>query len=136
MVNLKLRQSVVWCNVALLLALVAGVRSAQSQSPSPGKPLIFDTYTPGSCSPNGQPHGGCVPGELVRIRVVTIATGLVHPWHIAFLPDGHTMLVTELPGRLRIIRDGQLDPKPIAGWPAASLQALTLNSVLVHPQFE
>lgn len=45
------------------------------------------------------------------------------------------MLVTELPGRLRIVRDGKLDPQPVAGWPVASLQARTLNSVLVHPQF-
>jgi glucose/arabinose dehydrogenase len=64
-----------------------------------------------------------------------VATGLVRPWHIAFLPDGHGMLVTELPGRLRIVRDGVLDPQPIAGWPGASLQARTLHSVIVHPQF-
>ena len=33
-----------------------------------------------------------------RIRVVTVATGLVHPWSIAFLPDGRTMLVAERTG--------------------------------------
>ena len=66
--------------------------------------------------------------------MTTVATGLVRPWHIAFLPDGN-MLVTELPGRLRIIRNGKLDPQPIAGWPVPSLEARSLNSVLVHPQF-
>src|SRR5207249_3262919 len=35
-----------------------------------------------------------------RIRVVTVATGLVHPWSIAFLPDGRTMLVAERAGRV------------------------------------
>ena len=45
------------------------------------------------------------------------------------------MLVTELPGRLRIIRNGKLDPQPISGWPVPSLEARSLNSVLVHPQF-
>jgi glucose/arabinose dehydrogenase len=45
------------------------------------------------------------------------------------------MLVTELPGRLRIIRRGKLDPQPVAGWPVPSLEARSLNSVLVHPQF-
>ena len=54
---------------------------------------------------------------------------------IAFLPDGHGMLVTETPGRLRMFRDGVLDPQPVSGWPVASLQAQTLNSVLVHPRF-
>jgi len=114
----------------VLLILLAGLGRAQTTAP-----MTFDTYTPGPCSPNGQPHGGCAPGKLVRIRVVTVAEGLLHPWHIAFLPDGHSMLVTELPGRLRLIRDGVLDPAPVSGWPPAPLQARTLNSVLVHAQF-
>ena len=42
--------------------------------------------------------------------------GLSHPWAIAFLPDGG-MLVTERPGRLRIVRDGVLDPQAISGVP-------------------
>jgi glucose/arabinose dehydrogenase len=71
----------------------------------------------------------------VQIRVVTVVTGLARPWHMTFLPDGRTMLVTELPGRLRIIRDGRLDPQPVAGWPIASLQAQSLNSAVLHPQF-
>ena len=44
------------------------------------------------------------------ISVETIAQGLVHPWALAFLPDGR-MLVTERPGRIRIVtRDGKLSP--------------------------
>jgi glucose/arabinose dehydrogenase len=50
------------------------------------------------------------------IAVTTVAGGLVHPWAIAFLPDGR-MLVSERPGRLRIVtRDGALSP-PVAGVP-------------------
>jgi len=112
--------------LAILLLAVGAPSFAQQ---------VFDTYTPGPCSPNGQPHGGCPPGTRHRIRVVTLATGLDRPWHIAFLPDGHGMLVTETPGRLRMFHDGVLDPKPVSGWPVASLKAETLNSVLVHPQF-
>jgi len=111
-----------------LLVVLAAPSVAQQQ-------MVFDTYTPGPCSPNGQPHGGCPPGTLHRIRVVPLATGLDRPWHIAFLPDGHGMLVTESPGRLRMFRDGVLDPTPVSGWPVESLHAQTLNSVLVHPQF-
>jgi glucose/arabinose dehydrogenase len=49
--------------------------------------------------------------------VETVARGLVHPWSLAFLPDG-AMLVTERPGRVRIIgRDGALS-KPLTGVPA------------------
>ena len=50
------------------------------------------------------------------ITVETVAGGLVHPWALAFLPDGR-MLVTERPGRMRIVTpDGALSP-PLAGVP-------------------
>src|SRR5947208_5561701 len=69
-----------------------------------------------------------------RIRVVPLASGLVHPWSIAFLPGGQTMLVTEQIGRLRIIRDGVLDPQPV--WTAPSSPGSdNLHFVAVHPQF-
>lgn len=52
-------------------------------------------------------------GEL---EVRTIARGLVNPWALAFLPDG-TMLVTERPGRMRIVSvEGQVSP-PLKGVP-------------------
>ena len=71
-----------------------------------------------------------------RIRVVTIAAGLIHPWSIAFLPDGKTLLVSERAGRLRIIRDGVLDPQPIWEAPAPPKPGNDLlHSVAVHPQF-
>ena len=45
-----------------------------------------------------------------QLEVQTVASGLVHPWSLAFLPDGR-MLVTERPGRMRIVtREGQLSP--------------------------
>ena len=51
-----------------------------------------------------------------QLEVQTIASGLVHPWALAFLPDGR-MLVTERPGRMRLVSaEGQLSP-PLKGVP-------------------
>jgi glucose/arabinose dehydrogenase len=118
---------------ALLCA--AALAHAQTDPADANGPWIFDTHTPGACSPTGAPHGGCDPGELIRIRVTTVVTGLVRPWHLTFLPGSSDMLVTELPGALRIIRNGVLDPTPIAGWPDPSIATRSLNSIVLHPRF-
>ncbi len=56
----------------------------------------------------------------VPLRAVTVTSGLEHPWSLAFLPEGR-MLVTERPGRLRLLgADGKTVSAPIAGVPAVS----------------
>ncbi|TVR10101.1 MAG: PQQ-dependent sugar dehydrogenase [Salinarimonadaceae bacterium] len=70
------------------------------------------------------------------VRVETVASGLVHPWGLAFLPD-RAMLVTERPGRVRIATpDGALS-QPLSGTPdvAASGQGGMLD-VALDPDFE
>jgi glucose/arabinose dehydrogenase len=71
--------------------------------------------------------------EEHTFNATTIVQGLEHPWSVAFLPDGR-MLVTERPGRLRVIVQGKLDPRPIAGLPqvAAGGQG-GLFDVVLHP---
>lgn len=72
---------------------------------------------------------------LVRPIRVTATKGLNQPWSMAFLPDG-AILVTERPGRLRIVRNGMLDPAPVAGLPAIAAQGLAgLMDLALHPQF-
>lgn len=57
--------------------------------------------------------------DMQGLRPVTVAKGLEHPWALAFLPDGR-MLVTERPGRMRIVAaDGSLS-EPLAGLPAVA----------------
>ena len=81
-----------------------------------------------------------------KIRVVTVASGLFHPWGIAFA-DANTILVTERSGALLIIRNGVLAPQPV--WtspapaapppgstpPAAGQGNDRLHFVAVHPDF-
>ena len=57
-----------------------------------------------------------------QIRLV-VTKGLNQPWSMAFLPDGG-ILVTERPGRLRIVRNGVLDPTPVAACPPCRRPAL------------
>src|SRR6188768_2551598 len=127
------------CLSLVLMLLASGLSSisresfAQTTTTAPD-PLVFDTWVPGPCSPNGQPQGQCPPGELFRVRLVPVAEGLTNPRHVAFLPGGD-VLIAELAGRVRLVHDGKLAPEPLAGWPAAGVDATNLQAVAVHPQF-
>jgi aldose sugar dehydrogenase len=106
----------VWAVAALMFVLTASSRAQQSRPLQAGSQVLE------------------VPGG--HVRVVTVASGLSHPWSIAFLPDGHTLLVTERSGRLRMIRDDALVPEPVWTSPTPPGQTTdALHAVVVHPQF-
>lgn len=68
-------------------------------------------------------------------RVVTVADDLVQPWSMAWLPGGD-MLITEKPGRLRIVRNGRLLPEAVPGVPEVFYEGQGgLFDVLPHPDF-
>ncbi len=77
--------------------------------------------------------------EERRLKVEVIASGLEQPWSLAFLPDGR-LLVTERAGRLRIVRDGRLEDRPVGGVPrvhAGGPRGLQgLMDVVLHPRFD
>ena len=114
-------RSAAWLAIPLLLAAPV---MAQEQppigvhvAPLGVGPFVFDT------------------AEQHRIRVTIVTKGLVHPWGLAFLPDGR-MLVTERPGRLRVVRNGILDPTPVSGVPEVRAKGLGgLQDLALHPKF-
>ncbi len=85
----------------------------------------------------GQPQGkdkAKAKAKATAVKTVTIATGLWHPWSLAWLPNGD-MLVTERNGKLRRVSDGKLAPEPIAGVPPCSVRLSGLMEVLPHPNW-
>jgi aldose sugar dehydrogenase len=87
---------------------------------------------------NGQPQGkdkAKTKAKQSTVHTTTLATGLWHPWSLAWLPNGD-MLVTERNGKLRFVKDGKLDPEPVAGVPAVhSVRLSGLMEILPHPNF-
>jgi glucose/arabinose dehydrogenase len=71
----------------------------------------------------------------VRFRVETAAAGLEVPWALVWLPNG-SMLVTERPGRVRIIENGKLRPEPVFTVPDVEPSSESgLMDITLHPDF-
>ena len=111
--------------LVVVVALIGLSPAAEAQQSSIGVPVpaigdgpwVFDT------------------AEQHKINVSVVTKQLEHPWAIAFLPNGE-MLVTERPGRLRIVRGNSLDPQPIAGLPTVRTDGNGgLMDVALHPEF-
>jgi len=114
---------------------------------SGGAVLAQDAPAPTPTAPPQPPRQGFPPptplGEGpwdvqttdAKLHVEVLTRGLDHPWGLAFLPDG-TMLVTERPGRLRIVRNGVLDPRPIEGLPTMINAGIAgLTDIVLDPDF-
>ena len=89
------------CALAVVLAAPLAGQGGGGQAPAPAMP------------PKPLPDAPFVidSAEAGQVRV-SVMKGLAHPWSLAFLPNGD-ILITERPGRLRIVRKGVLDPQPL-----------------------
>src|SRR5262245_49426944 len=128
------------CGVAMLLLYnLAG--SSQQQVP-------FDKTFNIPVAPTGLPHLPLPKKPVVydtaegqKIRAVVVTHGLTFPWSLAFLPDGG-ILITERTGKLRLVRNGVLDPKPVAGVPPSVYTGVSgmpgavhgLMDIALHPR--
>lgn len=78
---------------------------------------------------------GTFSSEEGSFRVTIVTRGLEHPWGLTFLPDGR-LLVTERPGRLRVVTGGKLGPEPVRGVPEVAARGQGgLLDVALHPDF-
>ena len=100
-------------------------------------PLLTLAFAASASGQNQDPdQKESVITEAGPVSVVEVAAGLDHPWGIAFLPDGR-MLVTERPGRLRIVTPEGEVSEPVAGTPTVYAQGQGgLLDVALAPDFE
>jgi glucose/arabinose dehydrogenase len=102
--------------VLVMVGQTAAAQGSRASTALPSLPQVYETAD-------------------LKIRVAKVADGLANPWSLAWLPNGD-LLITERPGRLRVVRNGALDPEPIAGVPEVRVTALGgLLDVLLHPNF-
>ena len=121
--------------IAILTAVALAGPIAGQQPPAAGRGAA--TAPPPINWPSPPIPDGPLQFEtgLVRPITITAVKGLNQPWSMAFLPDG-AILIAERPGRLRLVRDGVLDPTPVAGLPQVQAQGLAgLMDLALHPRF-
>jgi glucose/arabinose dehydrogenase len=106
----------------------------------PSAPVDMSLFSPPRPPPWASAALGEGPFDLQsyeqrNYRVTVVARGLVQPRSLHFLPNGD-LLVTEIAGRLRLIRDGELQPEPIAGTPEVyNVGTNGLRDIALHPDF-
>lgn len=110
--------------VALALAGAAGCRSSSAKTSEPGP-------TSPSCRLVDDGYG---PRGSVPVRAEVVASGLEVPWGIAFLSN-REMLVTERPGRVRLLRNSVLVVQPVATLPVIDADEGGLLGIALHPSF-
>jgi glucose/arabinose dehydrogenase len=109
---------------ATFAAFFASAFGQAQQAPAPGIPVptlagpyIVDT------------------AEQHKVKITVVARGMVRPFSLAFLPNGD-MLVTQRGGQLRLIKNGVLQPAPVAGVPAVRVAGSAgLLDLAIDPQF-
>jgi aldose sugar dehydrogenase len=115
--EITMRKSVGIAAALLWAGQTAQAQDSRASPPLPSLPQVYETAD-------------------LKIRVVKVVDGLANPWSLAWLPNGD-LLITERAGRLRVVREGVLDPQPIVGEvPEVRITLLGgLLDVLPHPSF-
>lgn len=102
------------------------------QNAMPGSPISPQAGQQ-SCQLVSSGYG---PTGTTAVHAVPVVTGLEVPWDIAFLPGGTDWLVTERPGRLRLVRQNQLVSAPVMTVTTVSGSEGGLLGIALDPQFQ
>ncbi|WPL19068.1 Soluble aldose sugar dehydrogenase YliI precursor [Thiorhodovibrio winogradskyi] len=97
--------------------------------------LLLTTGALAASPPSSPEHPSTKVQEASGWRLETVAEGLEHPWSIAWLPNGQAV-ISERPGRLRLLAEGRLQERPISGLPRIlALGQGGLLDLAPHPNF-
>ena len=110
-----------------IASVVAEEQAGSTQTPNPAQqnypyPVVRDLrgVVPPGPKPLPSPPLGAGPWTFqtteAKMRVSVVTKGFSHPYGFAFLPD-NVILITERAGALRVVRNGVIDPNPVAGVP-------------------
>lgn len=99
--------------------------------------IVLALYT-GCATPEGPVSLSAEAPEAEGWEMEVILSGLEHPWSMVWLPGGEAdILITERPGRLRLVENSELQPRTIQGLPKIFVSGQGgLLDVAVHPDFE
>src|SRR6188508_1555501 len=117
---------------AAVLAALAVPLAAQQDAPMRGNTPVAPQGVPIPPLPTAPVRYETAEGQTIRVSVY--ARGFQNPWSMAFVSDD-TILVAERGGAIKAIRNGVVDPTPVAGAPRAIGAGLSGTDLALHPDF-
>lgn len=115
----------------------AGITIAACSAAPPNTAAVAPNVAPtAALTAEASPLQAVSPSSTARgFKQATVTEGLERPWGMAWLPDG-SMLISEKAGRLRLLKNGVLEPTPISGVPSVMSSGQGgLMDVSIHPRF-
>ena len=116
-----------------MLAAIAVPVAAQQEVPMRGTTPIAPQGIRTPSLPDAPMRYETAEGQTIRVSV--FARGFRNPWSMVFVAD-NTILVAEREGKIRVVRNGIVDPQPVPGAPESRVQGLSGLDLALHPDYE
>ena len=122
-----------WRLIVFALAVLAVPLAAQQEVPMRGNTPVAPQGIKVPPLPDAPVRYETAEGQTIRVSV--FARGFTNGWSMTFVSDD-TMLVAERGGQIKVVRNGVVDPQPVAGGPVARGQGLSGMDIALHPNFD